>query len=45
VFQERDQAIGYAETRACFHTREIRVLGSTGKVEHTIAFSEADRKL
>jgi hypothetical protein len=45
VFREKDQAIGYAETRACFRTGEIRVLDSTGKLERTIAFSEADRKL
>jgi hypothetical protein len=45
VFREKDQAIGYAETRACFRTGEIRVLDSTGKLERTIAFSEADQKL
>jgi hypothetical protein len=45
VFPEKDQAIGYAETRACFRMGEIRVLDSTGKLERTIAFNEADRKL
>jgi hypothetical protein len=32
-------------TRARFRAGEIRVLDSTGKLERTIAFSEADRKL
>ncbi len=45
VFPQKDQAIGYAETRACFRSGEIRVLDSTGKLERTIAFSEADRML
>ena len=29
----------------CFRTREILVFDSTGKLEHSIAFSEADLKL
>jgi hypothetical protein len=45
VFPEKDQAIDYAETRACFRTSEIRVLDSTGKLERAIAFSETDRQL
>jgi hypothetical protein len=45
VFAEQSQAIGYAETRACFRSGEIRILDSTGNVEHTIPFTEADRKL
>ncbi|HJX82345.1 MAG TPA: hypothetical protein VJ248_09965 [Candidatus Udaeobacter sp.] len=45
VLPQKDQAINYAKTRACFRTGEIRVLDSTGKLERTIAFSEADRKL
>ena len=45
VFPRKDQAIDYAQNRACFRSGEIRVLDSKGKVEHTIAFSEADRKL
>jgi hypothetical protein len=44
-FPEKRQAIDYAETRACFRSWEIRVLDSNGKLERTIAFSEADRKL
>jgi hypothetical protein len=45
VFLDQEQAIDYAKDRACFRSGEIRVLDSTGKLEHTIAFSEADRKL
>jgi hypothetical protein len=45
VFPEKRQAIDYAETRANFRSGEIRILDSTGKLERTIAFSEADRKM
>jgi hypothetical protein len=45
VFLEKRQSIDYAETRACFRSSEIRVLDSTGKLERTIAFDGADRKL
>jgi hypothetical protein len=45
VFPKKDQAIGYAETRACFRSGEIRILDSGGNVERTIAFNEAARTL
>jgi hypothetical protein len=45
LFPTKDDAIGYAQTRARFRTGEIRVLNSTGNVERVIAFNEADRKL
>ena len=45
VFPTKDDAISYAKTRARFRTGEIRVLDSSGNVERTIAFHEADRKL
>jgi hypothetical protein len=45
VFLEKDQAIGYAETRARLRTGEIRILDSTGKVERVIAFDDANRRL
>jgi hypothetical protein len=45
VFPDKYQAIGYAETRACFRSGEIRVLDANGKLERTIAFNETDRKL
>ena len=45
VFPEKQHAIDYAETRACFRAGEIRVLDQAGKLERTIAFNEADRML
>ena len=45
MFPQKDQAIGYAETRACFRTGKIRVLDSTGTLERTIVFNEVNRKL
>jgi hypothetical protein len=45
VFSEKDQATDYAQNRACFRSGEIRILDATGKLERTIAFNEACRKL
>jgi len=45
VFLEKDQAINYAENRASFRSGEFRILDSTGEIERTISFNEADRKL
>ena len=45
VFPDKDQAIDYAQNRACFRSGEIHILDSSGKLERTIVFSEADRKL
>jgi hypothetical protein len=45
VFLEKDQAIGYAETRAAFRKCEIRILDANGNTERTIAFDQTDRKL
>jgi len=45
VLPAKDQAIDYAQNRASFRSGEIRVLDTTGNVERTIAFNEADRKL
>jgi hypothetical protein len=36
VFRDKDQAIGYAETRACFRKGEIRVYDSTGNLVETL---------
>jgi hypothetical protein len=33
VFPKKDQAIDYAQNRACFRSGEIRVLDLTGKLE------------
>jgi hypothetical protein len=45
VFPKKDQAIDYAQNRACFRSGEIHILDSSGAVERTIRFTEADRKL
>jgi hypothetical protein len=45
VLPTKEDAIGYAQTRARFRTGEIRVLDATGKVERVIGFDEANRKL
>jgi hypothetical protein len=45
VVPEKDQAINYARNRASFRSGEIRIFNSTGGLERTIPFTEADRKL
>ena len=45
VFPEKRQAINYAENRASFRSGEIRILDSSGNLECTIPFNEADRRL
>ncbi len=45
VFPEKRQAISYAQERVCFRSGEIRILDSSGDVEHTIPFNETGRKL
>jgi hypothetical protein len=45
VFLEKDQAIGYAETRARLRTGEIRIFDLTDNVERVIAFDDANRTL
>jgi len=45
VFPTKDNALGYAPTRARFRTGEIRVLDLTRNVERVIEFNEADRRL
>jgi hypothetical protein len=41
----REQAIDYAQGRACFRSGEIRILDSTGTVTRIIPFDETDRRL
>jgi hypothetical protein len=36
VFPEKDHAIGYAQSRACFRSREISILDSSGNLERAI---------
>jgi hypothetical protein len=45
VFPEKRQAINYAENRAWFRSGEIRILDSTGNVEHVIPFDDTNRRL
>jgi hypothetical protein len=45
VFSKKDQAINYAQNRACFRSSEIHVLDSTGNIERIIPFDDANRKL
>jgi hypothetical protein len=45
VFPEKDQAIDYAQNRACFRSGEVRIFDSTGNVERIIPFDDANRKL
>jgi hypothetical protein len=45
VFPGKAQAMNYAQNRASFRSGEIRIFNSTGDLERTISFAEADRKL
>ena len=45
VFLTKDNAISYAQNRACFRKGEIRVLDSSGNVERVIPFDETKRRL
>jgi uncharacterized protein DUF2188 len=45
VFPQKDDAIDYAQGRACFRKGEIRVLDSSGNVERVIPFDETKRRL
>jgi hypothetical protein len=45
VFPKKDQAIDYAQQRACFRSGEIQILDSRGRVECVIPFDDVNRKL
>jgi hypothetical protein len=45
VFLKKDQAIDYAQNRACFRSGEVRIFDSMGNVERVIPFDDANRKL
>ena len=45
VFPKKDQAIDYAQNRACFRSGEVRIFDSSGNVERIIPFNDANRKL
>jgi hypothetical protein len=44
VFLDQEDAISYAQGRACFRAGEIRILDSEGAIARIIPFSETDRK-
>jgi len=45
VFSKKDQALDYAQNRACFRCGEVRIFDSGGNVERIIAFDDANRNL
>jgi hypothetical protein len=45
VFLKKDNAIDYAQGRACFRSGEIRILDSSGSVERVIPFDDTKRRL
>jgi hypothetical protein len=45
VFVNQEQAIDYAQQRACFRSGETRVRDSNGAVERTIPFDGTNRTL
>ena len=44
VFLSQEDAISYAQGRACFRSGEIRVLDSDGAIEQVIPFNEYGRR-
>jgi hypothetical protein len=45
VFLSQEQAIDYAQDRACFRSGQIRILKPNGDVEHIIPINQTDRRL
>jgi uncharacterized protein DUF2188 len=45
VFPQKDDAIDYAQGRACFRKAEIRILDSSGNIERVIPFDDTKRRL
>jgi hypothetical protein len=45
VFLDQEQAIGYAETRACFRSGEIRILDSRNVIASIIPVDGKDQTL
>jgi hypothetical protein len=45
VFLTKDNAISYAQNRACFRSGEIRILDASRNVERVIPFDETNRRL
>jgi hypothetical protein len=45
VFGTKEEAISYAQVRACFRSGEIRIVDSSGRIEHIIPFNDTERKM
>jgi hypothetical protein len=45
VFPKKDQAVDYAQSRACFRSGELRIFDLRNNVERVIPFDDANRKL
>jgi hypothetical protein len=45
VFGTKEEAISYAQVRACFRSGEIRIVDSTGRIERVIPFNDTERKM
>jgi len=45
VFGTKEEAISYAQVRACFRSSEIRIVDSSGRIEHIIPFNDTERKM
>ena len=45
VFPKKDQAMDYAQGRACLRSGEVRIFDSTGNIERVIPFDDAIREL
>ena len=45
VFGTKEEAISYAQVRACFRSGEIRIVDSSGRIEHIIPFNDTERRM
>jgi len=45
VFATKEEAISYAQVRACFRSGEIRIADASGRIERVIRFNDAERKM
>jgi hypothetical protein len=45
VFLTKDNAISYAQNRACFRSGEVRIFDSTGNIERVIPFDDTNGEL
>jgi len=45
VFGTKEEAISYAQVRACFRSGEIRIVDASGRIERVILFNDTGRKM